>query len=116
MPAIKSLAKYQTKELDEGETKETVVEGDGEGGNDGGGGGGGAGVWAEVPVWSCSSSILAVDFRFDQAHTVRLSMLRIQQGQFVLGIWCLMLWFGILLLQVNALNFVRVGRRRRCIT
>lgn len=72
MPAIKSLAKYQTKELDEGETKETVVEGDGEGGNDGGGGGGGAGVWAEVPVWSCSSSILAVDFRLDQAHTVRL--------------------------------------------
>lgn len=115
MPAIKSLAKYQTKELDEGETKETVVEGDGEGGNDDGGGGGGAGVWAEVPVWSCSSSILAVDFRLAQACTVRLSMLRIQQGQFVLGIWCLMLWFGILLLQVNALNFVRVGRRR-CIT
>jgi hypothetical protein len=72
-------------------------------------------VWAEVPVWSCSSSILAVDYRLAQACTVRLSMLRIQQGQFVLGIWCLMLWFGILLLQVNALNFVRVGRRR-CIT
>ena len=62
MPAIKSLAKYQTKELDGGETKETVVEGDGEGGKGGKGGEGGegAGVWEEVPILPRSPSILAV--------------------------------------------------------
>ena len=59
VPAIKSLAKYQTKELDGGETKETVVEGDGEGGK-GGEGGEGAGVWEEMPILPRSPSILAV--------------------------------------------------------